>query len=97
MIRRGKDQIRALKIQNRMLLEQITALKMAAAIEGFRIEHQGVSKRIYQGKPRELATGQLILPLPKGWIVDTNSSTACFTIERHGQKYAEISVIRLEG
>jgi hypothetical protein len=96
MVRKGKDQIRALKIQNRMLLEQITALKMAAAIEGFRIEHQGVSNRVHQGKTREFATGQLILPLPKGWIVDTSHSTGCFTIERHGQKYAEILVIKLE-
>ena len=63
---------------------------------GVRIEHQGVSNRVHQGKTREFATGQLILPLPKGWIVDTSHSTGCFTIERHGQKYAEILVIKLE-
>jgi hypothetical protein len=97
MVRKGKDQIRALKIQNRMLLEQITALKMAAAIEGFRIEHQGMSSRMYQGKPIELATGQLILPLPKGWIIDTTHSSGCYTIKRYGQTYAELPVIKLEG
>lgn len=95
-IQRIKERAKVLSARIQILEEENQALKMAAAIEGFKIEHRGTAKRIYLGKSKELAIGQLILPLPRGWIVDTNFSTACFTIERHGQKYAEIQVIQLE-
>ncbi len=96
-IQRIKERAKVLSARIQILEEENQALKMAAAIEGFKIEHQGVSNRIYRGRSKEFRVGQLILPLPRGWVIDSSSgSFTAFTTERHGQKYAEVQVIQLE-
>lgn len=80
-----------------MLEEQISAQKMALAIEGPKIEGQKEENRFFHGKVTPMMVGFIQYPLPAGWEVNTGGNsfgTVATTVENHGQKYAEVRIIK---
>lgn len=96
-LRTRKRLILLLKSKIKMLEEQISAQKMALAIEGPKIERQMEERRFFHGNLTPMMVGIIHYPLPAGWEVNTGGDsfgTVALTVENHGQKYAEVKVIK---
>lgn len=99
-VQRLKDRAKVLAARVRILEEENSALRVMAEMVGAGVKGQSVSRRPRPRRPLDgmvdCLVGRVDFPLPRGWVVENNGVMAAYTVERHGQKYAEVKVVRME-
>lgn len=97
LVKKARGMTRKLQAQVKILEEEISALKVAAALEDGRMRMDGKENRWYHGQSRKAQLGRVYFPLPKGWLLDTNDGRPSVgAIEKHEQAYVEVFVLKLE-
>lgn len=90
--KRLKEKVRRVAAKTAEIAEENKALQMALALQDVRVTENGMSQKWVGGVLKDVPSGTIKVPIPKGWTFDGTQGIS----SRNNQQYVELKLIKVK-